>query len=379
MRRSATPRTDRFPRVDRYLLDANALVEDLWCVRTPARLLMREARLGRVGLLVPEIVFEEVVNHYREQVEEQVAAWRRSIRRLRRLRTTIADVREPADPTVAADAYRAGLRAILLGSGATFLPFPSVSHETVVARALGRRPPFDADGENGYRDALVWETVLAAADPDDPIVLVSADKNAFGADRQRLRDELAAELRERGLPWSAVRRISRIEDFTSQLPSNRAAEEKIEALLAAATGEAYDLLVAVIEEEALDWEVDRTSLIGLPFDVVRHWTETFDRVTRIEVVAAREVDGGLAVDLEVQLQATLEVHTADPAAYDRGIEGFQVTGYDHEEGLVTGRARQAVEGAVFSSWDREGAVLEWAEVENFIPLGPPDPIEPATG
>jgi hypothetical protein len=35
-----------------------------------------------------------------------------------------------------------------------------VSHDAVVERALERRQPFDTAGHNGYRDALLWETVL---------------------------------------------------------------------------------------------------------------------------------------------------------------------------------------------------------------------------
>jgi hypothetical protein len=38
--------------------------------------------------------------------------------------------------------------------------YASVPHAHVVARALRRRKPFDADGRNGYRDCLLWMSLL---------------------------------------------------------------------------------------------------------------------------------------------------------------------------------------------------------------------------
>jgi len=71
----------------------------------------------------------------------------------------------------------------LLGGGAgfTILPYPDVSHRDVTARALARRRPFDSLGHEGYRDALIWESVLAFARTlaRERVVLVSRNSKDF--------------------------------------------------------------------------------------------------------------------------------------------------------------------------------------------------------
>jgi len=167
--------------VDRYALDANAMAEDFLLERNPSRLLLREARERRIGLLVPEIAFDETVNLYRERVDELYREGRRAWRRLQGLRAVDADrTKLELNLTEVEARYRQDLRATLTAARAEFLAYPSTSHEAVARRALQRRRPFDPEGKDGYRDTLVWESLLEAVDVASPIVLISGDKAAFG-------------------------------------------------------------------------------------------------------------------------------------------------------------------------------------------------------
>jgi hypothetical protein len=84
-------------------------------------------------------------------------------------------------------------------------PYPATSHELLVRRAIERRRPFDDEG-GGYRDSLVWETILALLQEDEsPIWLVSADGKAFWEGKPGgLAYDLQEDLRARNLAGAVV-------------------------------------------------------------------------------------------------------------------------------------------------------------------------------
>ena len=60
---------------------------------------------------------------------------------------------------LAAD-YDAELRARLEKLYAAIIPVPSISHQVDLIRAMESRRPFDPEGRNGYRDVLIWRSLL---------------------------------------------------------------------------------------------------------------------------------------------------------------------------------------------------------------------------
>ncbi|MDP8931873.1 MAG: PIN domain-containing protein [Actinomycetota bacterium] len=81
------------------------------------------------------------------------------------------------------NAYPDRLRERLERSGVLVEPWPDLPHEAITGRAVHRQLPFREvrDGTVGYRDTLVWLTVLAVArsHPDDDVMLVSANRSDF--------------------------------------------------------------------------------------------------------------------------------------------------------------------------------------------------------
>jgi hypothetical protein len=92
------------------------------------------------------------------------------------------------------------IRKTLAAADGEIVPLPGANHEDFLERALRRRQPFDTQGRNGYRDVLLWETVLSL-EPGEPVYLVSEDRDAFYEGRKgnevRLGDALVAEAAER--------------------------------------------------------------------------------------------------------------------------------------------------------------------------------------
>ena len=83
------------------------------------------------------------------------------------------------------------------------LDYPDTLHETLVKRATSRKRPFDDNG-SGYRDALIWESVLdLAKQVEGPIVLVTKDKD-FREGSSNLHGDLIKDLERLGLPEDKV-------------------------------------------------------------------------------------------------------------------------------------------------------------------------------
>jgi PIN domain len=152
-----------------------------------------------VGLAVPQVVLSEILNAIREEALAHAAKADREVREVNAwTRAELPGLSEPTGKAIAAAQARfeEGLRQ----RGVRILPIPDVPHERLVSRDLARRKPFDEG--RGYRDALIWESVLALAKEEPvPVVLVSANRRDFGA--EALHGHLAEDLAARG--WAAGR------------------------------------------------------------------------------------------------------------------------------------------------------------------------------
>lgn len=159
------------------------------------RLLLEASREGRIVLVVPELVLRETANRWREEVESLLER-RDSIElRLIEIRAlSWAQKSRSVDAHSLAHDMRERLEQQLRAHGAQITALPDASHDDIVSRALARRQPFDSGGKDGYRDVLLWETVLGFVADGHDVALVSADRRAFSAKTEDgLSRNLAAE------------------------------------------------------------------------------------------------------------------------------------------------------------------------------------------
>jgi hypothetical protein len=172
------------------VLDANAVLLD-WRPGESWRKLERAAEDGAARLCLPAVVVDEVLAHKRNRFKPEVA---RAIEAVRAL---------------AAGEPRAGY---------AILPYPAVDHRTVVARALARRRPFDAKGRNGYRDALIWETVLELARglSEGRVLLCTRNSKDFG--ERGLHADLRAEVASLAVPVELLTQVSAFASWPSAGP-----------------------------------------------------------------------------------------------------------------------------------------------------------------
>ena len=94
-------------------------------------------------------------------------------------------------------AFENRLIAQLDEAQANVLPYPETAHASIVRRAISRQRPFDEKG-SGYRDTLIWLSVLEIAGATDMnVVLVSGDSD-FKDDADNLHPDLINELSVHG-------------------------------------------------------------------------------------------------------------------------------------------------------------------------------------
>jgi hypothetical protein len=176
------------------VLDTNVLLANLRGARpsNDLTLVLADARARRFTLVVPHLVLEETVNKRREMAQD-------AERKLRKAQSDLASVGVSMDlPPIDLDRvvtdFRQQLLDVLAASKVEVRGLPSVGHGDIVRRALERRKPFAPSGA-GYRDALIWETVLEATSATDEIVvLVTNNSKDFAENKEGT--QLATDLVE---------------------------------------------------------------------------------------------------------------------------------------------------------------------------------------
>lgn len=143
----------------KLILDTNIFCQDYRLAGTGFRLLWDGLDAVPAELKVPEVVVDELVNRYQEELEEALKTARTSEAVLSRLTGKVVQSPFAAiDPSKEAAAYREWFLKRLGDAGAEVLPYPEIPHKRVVERDLRKRKPFGGRG-SGYRDYLIWENV----------------------------------------------------------------------------------------------------------------------------------------------------------------------------------------------------------------------------
>lgn len=185
------------------VLDSTSLISDFLLRSAPFESLTERGATGVLSIVVPELVVRETTARFGRHCEEVADLDRRSTALRSRLGLPTASA--TIDVETATSNYEKELRLSLESHGAQIVPIPVVPHEQLVDRAVSRRKPFTESGK-GYRDALIWSTVLELA-RQCPVVLVTNNHKDFAESDDRVSivcADLAQDLAERGLRHDAV-------------------------------------------------------------------------------------------------------------------------------------------------------------------------------
>jgi hypothetical protein len=138
-------------------VDSNQFISDFLLEGAPFHYLLHFLSNSGHTLLLPRLVIEEVENKYEAEARKALADDAKSRQRLKQLGLS-RDAATEAAPSVLPLDIQARIRKF--GVDIEVIEYVGVAHADVVQRALKRRKPFDAEGDVGYRDCLLWLSLL---------------------------------------------------------------------------------------------------------------------------------------------------------------------------------------------------------------------------
>lgn len=175
-----------------FVLDTNILVADPHLQGEGFQTLLKSRSALSLRLYIPKVVLQEVVAKYRDNLEEECGKLRRQTDAVRKWLPHLVDVQLPSVADATKD-YEAWLLKRLKQLSAKLLPLPDVSHEQVIRRNLERKKPFNDKGA-GYRDFLIWRSILPFVRPGK-LVFISNNVNDYADESKKsLHPDLLADL-----------------------------------------------------------------------------------------------------------------------------------------------------------------------------------------
>lgn len=253
------------------VLDTTELFRNPMLTGTQFTLLRTFIKRNTASLAIPAVVFEEAVNHFREHLAQHVKSAQRELRAVQDLLPTAELPELEVNQTDSVAEYRKYLQERIGELGGMVVEFESVQLGALIARALERRKPFDGEGRKGFRDAIIWETILTklVADKNRKVALITGNSKDFGKEG-RLHANLQNECIEAGGLETTVILYCGLSDFIdAEVKPNL---EKLDAVVDSITkqgcykdfaiGEFLDAYPAEFEQaisDYLGWDAGRPS------------------------------------------------------------------------------------------------------------------------
>jgi hypothetical protein len=293
--------------VKSVVLDSTELSSDFLCAGLKFQLLDHMFHETWLSVYVPASVFEETVaNHERRTIVLQTATTKLSEDRRRHGLGGMGNAEEEGFE------YRSYLADRLEELGITVLPWPDVTHQELVARAVSRTPPFDEKG-GGYRDSLVWADAVQLAASGGQVALVSGDKAFAGLD-----GTLAPALQEEVADLDGS--IELVRDFRSWLVAELPWEERDlgSAVAASRDRQFYDYFVKSDVRDDLAPEIEDLGLRRAPeeFRITEaEWDGGFEPVR-----SAPGSDGRTLVEYAVGFEVVFDAEYAEMTETESGWE-----------------------------------------------------------
>lgn len=162
-------------------IDSNQFISDFLLKGAPFRYLLHFLSNSGNTLLLSRLVIEEVENKYAAEAQKALVDAAKSRQRLKQLGLPqgAADDGVPSVPVLNLEAR---IRDHV--EGIEIVEYAGVPHADVVQRALTRRKPFDAEGDVGYRDCLMWLSLVrhlasGASRDSEEVIFVSSNWRDF--------------------------------------------------------------------------------------------------------------------------------------------------------------------------------------------------------
>lgn len=209
----------------KVLLDSNIIIADFNLKRPAAQILLSLAKTGTFEVYVPEVVFDEVVNKFRQHLEDRKKDILSAMKTIKDMVNDDIPIPIPITDEFAQkahSAYQQRLQIILSENKISILQYPTTDHKYLAKKAMLQRKPFNVN-EKGYRDCLIWENVkslipLLSSTPISisTIAFITNNNSDFMSD-DKLHNNLLTELKEEGYNTETVKIFKSLKEFDEQI------------------------------------------------------------------------------------------------------------------------------------------------------------------
>jgi hypothetical protein len=350
--------------------DSTVIYSDPRLRRAYFRLIRKHAAAGRFQIAVPEIVVQECAKKFEVRSEDAYSRMQKhaAVIETLGLPTVIPD---EATREAAVRDYESEFRQTLAEPGCRVAPIPEVPHSELVPKAVAKSKPFGPKG-TGYRDALIWETVLEEAKAARVAFITNNTDDFCNQDATALADDLLGQLRPLGLPRHRITWYPDLKSFIeAEIPAidrvleearDRTANDQI------FKSSMFDLISIAANALALSdqWENGGTQrTLGLPSDASEPTVDMFE-VEEVRVEDAYEGDDGeVVLDLLARGDAEVEFFLPkwDVFAED---EDYWIVDGNWNEWVALVTATRPIELSVTISYDPETRELSNPDITSWV-------------
>ena len=197
--------------------------------------------------------------------------------------------------------------------------------------------PFDAAGQDGYRDTLLWETLVAAANDQEPIVLVSGD-NAASLAKQGAWSPNGTPRRARG-SWAPSGGSSTHQTNRRASPRScrwcRSSKWTLSTRWLSQRWQAT--LLKHSPKRSLRTKRARRGSRGFRSKLTSSSWIGWESPQDLDITAARELDDGtVALEMAADVAVSLQLYVWKYDAYSYEGDDFRISDYDYNESFVEG-------------------------------------------
>ena len=330
--------------IKHIVLDTNAIVSEGFGNSRQFKALLSVSNSLDYTIVVPQPVIDETVARFADGLAREVKSVQNSLKKLSNLMGRSLDSPVGSlDLERETESFRCALQRKFHDASVVVVGYPDTSHEELVGRATSRVRPFN-DAGSGYRDTVIWMSVLdLVARTTGRVVLVTAD-NAFSEkkDGPHLHRQLAAEVaRIPGRDASSValaKDLAQLVDGHIRPSLNGVDWENPIETLATLVSDAEESIALAIQDEYAHVEWDPSDL-GLTWEFESPRLAFVEDVRDLTVLDVREYPGECyLVNVQADFAAQFDVfmYKADWYGYD-DVPNLFVEDWDwNDHGLMAG-------------------------------------------
>ena len=330
------------------VLDTNSVVSEGFGNSKQFKALLSVSNALGHTIVVPQLVIDETVAKFNRTLASEVETVRNRLSKLSNwIDRSLESPVESLNLGHETESFKSALHAKLKDANVVVVSYPDTPHEALVRRATSRTRPFNEAG-SGYRDTLIWMSVLdVVASTTERVVLVAAD-NDFSRSKEdhRLHGQMVAEVTKiHGRDANSVTLAKDLAQLVNEhiRPSlnNVTWQNPLETLAAFVT-DAEETIALAIQEKYAYTEWDPQDL-GLSWEFETPSLTFVEGITALVVRDVREYPGErYLVNVEANFEAQFDIfiYKADWYAFE-DEPNLWVEDWDwNDHGLLAGTTLQ---------------------------------------